>query len=139
MRQAGILARAMRSVRVTVVLVGTVRRQLVLGSGGVPFPLTALPEFEAVERRQAKAVLSAAVRSLRKMRVQADSRFAGGSESVAEAILSEASRIDADLVVVGNEGRGAVRELALGSVALRLLNLSRRPILVVHPPRRRKS
>jgi nucleotide-binding universal stress UspA family protein len=39
----------------------------------------------------------------------------------------------ADLVVVGSRGRGAVRSVALGSVALHCVAHSRCPVLVVHP------
>lgn len=137
-RQAGKLAGSMRKASVTVVMAGTARRQIVLGSAGVGFPMEGLPEMEAAERRQGEAVLAKAVRSLKRARVAADSRFlASGLAPVAETILREAARTHADLLVVGNEGWGAIREIALGSVALKLLNLSRCPLMVVRPSRRR--
>ncbi|GAA4733962.1 universal stress protein [Modestobacter marinus] len=40
---------------------------------------------------------------------------------------------DADLVVVGNRGRGAVRSVVLGSVALHCVTHARCPVVVVHP------
>ncbi|MGY1726306.1 universal stress protein [Geodermatophilus sp. SYSU D01062] len=40
---------------------------------------------------------------------------------------------DAQLVVVGNRGRGAVRSALLGSVALHTVTHARCPVLVVHP------
>jgi nucleotide-binding universal stress UspA family protein len=39
----------------------------------------------------------------------------------------------ADLVVVGSRGRGAVRSVALGSVALHCVTHARCPVVVVHP------
>ena len=45
----------------------------------------------------------------------------------------------ADLVVVGSEGRDTLSEWVLGGVALRLVYVSRRPVTVVRPPRRRRS
>lgn len=137
-RQAGRLAAAMRPrASVTVIMVGTVTRQLVLGSSGEPYAFTALPGLERLERGHAALVLAAAVRRLRKAGVPAVSRFVSPRDlaRVDEAILREADRVGAGLVVIGNEGHGAIRELALGSVALSLLNRSRRPILVVRPPR----
>jgi nucleotide-binding universal stress UspA family protein len=136
-RQAGKLAGAMRSARVTVVMAGAARRQIVLGSAGVGFPMEGLPEMEAAERRWGEGILAKSVRSLKKARVAAASRFlSAGLAPVAEAILREANRIGADLLIVGNEGWGAIREMAFGSVTLRLLNLARCPLLVVRPPLR---
>ncbi len=58
---------------------------------------------------------------------------------VPETISREADRLKADLVVVGSEGRDSLTEWVLGGVALRLVYVSRRPVAVVRPPRRRKS
>jgi nucleotide-binding universal stress UspA family protein len=138
-RAACEFARSMRSAQLTVMTVGTLMRQLILGTGGVPFPLTGLPELQGLERRQASVILEAARRLLKKARVKGATRLVVPRDlsPVAETILREADRMKADVIVVGNEGRGAVRELTLGSVALRLLNLSRRPVLIIRPPRRR--
>ena len=57
---------------------------------------------------------------------------------VPETISREADRLKADLVVVGSEGRDTLSEWVLGGVALRLVYVSRRPVTVVRPPRRRK-
>ncbi|GAB3201908.1 universal stress protein [Geodermatophilus arenarius] len=52
-------------------------------------------------------------------------------ESPAAALVSRSA--DAQLVVVGNRGRGAVRSALLGSVALHTVTHARCPVLVVHP------
>jgi len=49
----------------------------------------------------------------------------------AEVLADTARTREADLVVVGHRGRGAVKRLLLGSVVARLLRLSPRPVLVV--------
>jgi nucleotide-binding universal stress UspA family protein len=61
-----------------------------------------------------------------------------GATPVPETISREADRMKADLVVVGSEGRDTLSEWVLGGVALRLVYVSRRPVTVVRPPRRRR-
>ncbi|MCL2524043.1 MAG: universal stress protein [Betaproteobacteria bacterium] len=52
-----------------------------------------------------------------------------------DALLEHAGDIAADLLVVGSRGEGYLRQLTIGSTALRLLRKTRRPALVVkHPP-----
>lgn len=50
----------------------------------------------------------------------------------AEAVAAEAERLGADLVVLGARGRSPIAGLLLGSTARKLLNASRRPVLVAH-------
>jgi nucleotide-binding universal stress UspA family protein len=52
----------------------------------------------------------------------------------AEQIVACSDTIDADLVVVGSRGHGVVASALLGSVSLRVLRMSRRPVLIVHGP-----
>jgi len=49
----------------------------------------------------------------------------------ADEIVAYADSIDADLIVIGSRGRGAVAGTLLGSVSRGVLAESRRPILVV--------
>ncbi len=60
----------------------------------------------------------------------------GNSEqaaSVPEAIMHEADRWGAHLLVMGSRGRGALTRWMLGSVAERVLRESTRPVLVCPP------
>jgi nucleotide-binding universal stress UspA family protein len=49
----------------------------------------------------------------------------------AHAIEQLAERVEADLIVVGRRGHSPVVGLLLGSVALRLLGIAKRPVLAV--------
>jgi nucleotide-binding universal stress UspA family protein len=55
---------------------------------------------------------------------------------VAEEILSQANAINADLILMGTHGHGAVYNLIVGSVTKGVLKRSTRPVLVVPGPRR---
>ena len=64
---------------------------------------------------------------------------AKSSAVIPETISQEANRMKADLVVIGSEGRDTLSEWVVGGVALRLIYVARRPVVVVRPPRRRKT
>ncbi len=51
---------------------------------------------------------------------------------VDEAIVGEAQRWNADLIVVGSHGRRGVRRWMLGSVAEHVVRSSDRPVLLMH-------
>ncbi|KAF1723823.1 hypothetical protein CSC78_14630 [Pseudoxanthomonas japonensis] len=48
----------------------------------------------------------------------------------AESIVKQAKASKADLIVVGTHGRGALKQLFVGSVALKVIALSPMPVLV---------
>jgi len=58
-----------------------------------------------------------------------------GLRDVATQIAQAAEDLDADLIVVGTHGRGAVAGAVWGSVAKGLCHTSHRPLLVVPPMR----
>jgi nucleotide-binding universal stress UspA family protein len=92
------------------------------------------------EPHAASAALSAAARTLRRLKVRARIEIAElcGHETIPEAISREANRRKADLVIVGSEGRDTLREWVVGGTALRLIYLASRPVAVVRPARRRR-
>lgn len=49
----------------------------------------------------------------------------------ADVIVRQADALDCSLIVIGSHGRSGLPGLLLGSVAQRVLQLSRRPVLVV--------
>jgi nucleotide-binding universal stress UspA family protein len=50
-------------------------------------------------------------------------------------IIREAERLDADLIVIGSHGQGALLDMILGSVSLYVVHHSHIPVCVVRPPR----
>jgi nucleotide-binding universal stress UspA family protein len=51
----------------------------------------------------------------------------------AHALEQLAAKVEADLIIVGRRGHSPVVGLLLGSVALRLLGIAKRPVLAVPP------
>jgi nucleotide-binding universal stress UspA family protein len=103
--------------------------------GGYPLGVPAV----ATIREEAEARISALVDEVR---ADGAVRAVPGTADVATAVvvsvgpaahvLVEASA-GADLVVVGSRGRGSVRSVVLGSVALHCVTHARCPVVVVHP------
>jgi nucleotide-binding universal stress UspA family protein len=56
----------------------------------------------------------------------------GEGVSAADAILNEATRWSADLIVIGTHGRGGLRRLLMGSVAEGIVRHAPVPVLLMH-------
>jgi nucleotide-binding universal stress UspA family protein len=67
--------------------------------------------------------------------VNASLEIRTGRRDVAAQIAEAAEDLDADLIVVGTHGRGAVAGAVWGSVARGLCHTAHRPVLVVPPIR----
>lgn len=131
------LVRKLRSARVDILVVGTLRRDSVLGVSGAPFPVIVLPDLEKRERRAAESILARAGHRISGPRVVVRLRFLAPRDlaPVARVVAREAERLRADLVIVGSQGRSALPGLVLGSVALKLMHSCPCPVAVVHPRR----
>ncbi len=137
-RFAATAVRRARRASLEVLTVGTLRRDLAVGFSAAVLALVPYEDLRESERRAADTILRKAAQAARARGVRARVRFfePRTTRRVADLIAARARRARAHLVVVGSEGRGAVEAWAVGSVALRLVSISRRPVLLVRPARR---
>lgn len=86
------------------------------------------------EIEQADPVLAAAAQEARARGIDFELEAVDehGTSDIATDIAGIAEGKDADLIVVGTRGRGAIAGAVLGSVSHRLLSLSRLPVVVTH-------
>jgi nucleotide-binding universal stress UspA family protein len=135
------LTAAMPRARLVVLTISTLASDVVLTGAGLVRAVGILPELGRAERKAAERILRAAARETRRLgtRVRQVYRNPRHAVSAAEAIVREAAVQAADLIVLGNTGRTAVNDLLLGSVAQRVLGLSRRPVALVRSRSRGKS
>ena len=86
------------------------------------------PEMEKAQEAYTQEVLRRAVNHLGSAaNVDTVSVLGSPAEAIAELARTE----NADLVVIGSRGRGAVARVLLGSVADRLVHICERPVLIV--------
>jgi nucleotide-binding universal stress UspA family protein len=86
-------------------------------------------------RKRGRALLERAHRQAKKSRIAADATMAESAGGpAADAILREAKRWRADVIVMGTHGRRGLRHLVLGSEAERVVRLSPVPVLLVRAP-----
>ncbi len=79
--------------------------------------------------RDATTLLTAAAKTLK---VPTDLQLLQGDP--ADAIAAEASRLQADYVILGARGRSPLSGIVLGSTARALLHAATQPLMVVHEP-----
>jgi nucleotide-binding universal stress UspA family protein len=127
------LAAAMPLGRLVVLTISTVASDVVLTGAGLVRAVGTLPELGRAEREAAEKILRAAARETGRLgkRVRQVYRNPPHAVTAAEAIVREAGVQGSDLIVLGNSGRTAVNDLLVGSVAQRVLGLSRRPVALV--------
>jgi nucleotide-binding universal stress UspA family protein len=96
--------------------------------GGIPSPMTMTEETKSAEEAAAlllqRAALDAGL-------ADAEGRVEIGQP--AERLADLADEEDAELIVVGSRGRGALRAALLGSVSHGLVGIARCPVLIVPP------
>lgn len=132
-RFAALLTAAIPRARLVVLTASTLAADVALTGAGLARAVGILPELGRAERKAAERILRASALETRRLgkRVRQVYRNPRRAVSAAEAIVREAAVQAADLIVLGNTGRTAVNDLLLGSVAQRVLGLSRRPVALV--------
>jgi nucleotide-binding universal stress UspA family protein len=86
-------------------------------------------EIEAAARKQLEALVSEEDRQI----LGAETTIRA-SNATALAIVDFAKETNADLIVMGTHGRGAVAQLLMGSVAERVVRMAPCPVLTVRHP-----
>ncbi len=81
----------------------------------------------------AEAQLAEIARRMRGLRVSTEVRFGHPASLIVETATAQ----DADLIVMGTHGHGALRGIVLGSVAERVVKSAPCPVLTVREPRAR--
>jgi nucleotide-binding universal stress UspA family protein len=139
-RFAARLASDIPRARLVVLTVSTVAADIASTGASLVRALGILPDLDRAEREAGERTLRAAAKETRRLskRVRFVYRKPGRPMRAAQAIVREAALQSADLIVLGNAGRSAINDLVLGSVAQRVLDLSRRPVVLVRAARRRK-
>jgi nucleotide-binding universal stress UspA family protein len=97
-----------------------------------PAPLLGEPFYQReldAEMAHAREVVDEAMSLAAAADVDADYEILDGGAS--DAILRVAATHDADLIVVGSRGHGAVQSAIFGSVSKELISHAHRPVLVV--------
>jgi nucleotide-binding universal stress UspA family protein len=139
-RFAARLASGIPRARLVVLTVSTVAADIALTGASLVRALGILPDLDRADRKAGERTLRDAAKQTRRLskRVRFVYRKPGRPLRAAQAIVREAALQSADLIVLGNAGRSAISDLVLGSVAQRVLDLSRRPVVLVRASRRRK-
>lgn len=56
-----------------------------------------------------------------------------------DQIIHQIDELDPDIVVIGSRGQGVLADVTLGSVSRRVLRRSKKPVLIVRLPEKKKS
>lgn len=92
----------------------------------------ALGDFQKAMREAGQKVLATCAATARQAGVEVDTKFIVlQTQRICDAIIEEAKRWPADLIVIGTHGRHGFNHLLLGSVAEGVIRLATSPILVI--------
>jgi nucleotide-binding universal stress UspA family protein len=101
---------------------------------GTPAVYESAGDFER-DREHARGVAASGAELARAAGFEAEPRTAHSAAPTWAAILYVSDELEVDLVVLGARGLTGFRSLLLGSVSHHVVNLTRRPTLVIPSPR----
>lgn len=129
-RFAAWLTSRVRGGRLEIILVGDAGTDVIGQGGGAASRARSVMADEY--RRWAKTALHRAAREAERFGVGARCRYVEARLAPVAAVISRAAEVSrANLIIVGSAGRGAVGRVLFGSVARRLVQTARRPVVVV--------
>ena len=92
----------------------------------------ALGDFQKAMREAGQKVLATCAATARQAGVEVDTKFIVlQTQRICDAIIEEAKRWPADLIVIGTHGRHGFNHLLLGSAAEGVIRLATIPVLVI--------
>ena len=97
----------------------------VMGGFGMATPVSTPHELDAADQ----VCLDDAVRIAEELGLEAKAKLLTGDP--AKEIVAYADSVDADLIVIGSHGYGAIAGVLLGSVSRGVLHRTNRPVLIV--------
>jgi nucleotide-binding universal stress UspA family protein len=100
---------------------------------GVVLAADVIQETEDAMEAEARRIATDVARRLEAPDITVQTKVVLGR--AATAILNQASDLDADLIVLGNRGRGPFESVVLGSVSAEVVDHSSRPVLVARRDR----
>jgi nucleotide-binding universal stress UspA family protein len=97
----------------------------------MPYPVA---DYQNAMREAGQKVLTTCAEKARQAGIDVDTKFAileVLTQRICDAIIEEAKRWPADLIVIGTHGRHGFNHLILGSVAEGVIRLATKPVLVI--------
>jgi nucleotide-binding universal stress UspA family protein len=93
-----------------------------------------LADFQKAMREAGQKVLATCAATAREAGIEVDTKFVIPevlTQRICDAIIDEAKRWPADLIVIGTHGRHGFNHLLLGSVAEGVIRFATKPVLVI--------
>jgi nucleotide-binding universal stress UspA family protein len=93
-----------------------------------------LADFQKAMREAGQKVLATCAATAREASIEVDTKFVileVLTQRICDAIIDEAKRWPADLIVIGTHGRHGFNHLLLGSVAEGVIRFATKPVLVI--------
>ncbi len=97
----------------------------------MPYPIA---DYQNAMREAGQKVLATYAATARQAGIEVDTKFVileVLTQRICDAIIEEAKRWPADLIVIGTHGRHGFNHLILGSVAEGVIRLATKPVLVI--------